>query len=118
MRKKSKQTNKQTSDEVRSCKPKKERNTNEQGNLLTKQAQVQKQIIMIIQIITKPTSTTNTQTHHFITTLHVLNTLQKDNTHSEYRRQKDNTRSKHKTRQNTKQLILIITLQIITITVT
>ena len=68
-----------------------------------------------IRINTKPTSTTNIQIHHFITTLHILNTLQKNSTHSKHRRQKDNTRSKHKTRQNTKQLILIITLQIITI---
>jgi len=36
------------------------------------------------------------------TTFHILNTLQKDNTHSKHKRQQDNTRSKHKTRPEKK----------------
>jgi len=48
------------------------------------------------------------------TTFHILNTLQKDDTHSKHRREQDNTRSKYKTRQN-KTWKIIRMLQIITI---
>jgi len=57
--------------------------------------------MIIMQIITKPTSTTNVEINHFITIFHILNTIQKDNTHSKYKRQNDNTCSKHTTRLNT-----------------